>query len=84
MPTHLASHEAIKDNKANNAQNETEVNSALAPRHNHEDVGDSLDEDPPKKNRERELVLPPDMVVVEIGDTLEIKSAPKLPSLLPV
>lgn len=56
----------------------------MAPRHNHEDVGDSLDEDPPKKNRERELVLPPDMVVVEIGDTLEIKSAPKLPSLLPV
>lgn len=50
MPKHRASHEAIKHNKANKAQNETEVNSALAHRHSHEDVDDNLEEDPPKKN----------------------------------
>lgn len=84
MPMHLASHETIKDNKAIKAQNETESNSAFAPRHNHEEVEDSLDEDLPKNNREKKVVLPPDMVVVETGDKLEIKFPPKLPSLLPV
>jgi len=49
MPTHRISHEAIEHNKANKAQNETEVNSALAHRHSHEDVEDNLDDDPPKK-----------------------------------
>jgi len=50
MPTHRISHEPIKHNKANKAQNDTEVNSALAHRHSHEDVEDNLDDDPPKKS----------------------------------
>lgn len=79
MPTHRASHEAIKHNKANSAQNDTEVNSALAHLHSHEDVEDKVDDDPPKKNCEKKLVLPPDMVVVEKGDKLAM-----LPSLLVV
>lgn len=84
IPTHRASHEAIKHSKANKAQNETEVNSALAHLHSHDDVEDNLDEDPPKKNCEKKLVLPPDMVVVENGDKLAREPPPMLPSLLAV
>ena len=82
MPTHRASHEAIKHNKANKAQKDTEVNSALAHLHSHEDVEDNLDDEPPKKIWEKKLVLPPDMVVVEKGDKLAIDPPAKLPSLL--